>query len=229
MRNKYSKYNKETLEVVVKESGSWFEVCVKLDLNPVTGAQTHIKKRVVGYEIDFSHFRGQGWRKDREFLNERVDITEYLNNNRFIKSSSLRSKLIKCGYKGSNCEICGLSKWNNESIPLELDHINSNHFDNRLENLQIICPNCHALETLKRRKKPEKIKIERTRKSKGVPKPRQRKVIRPSLEILLSEIKETNYCAVGRKYGVSDNCIRKWIKWESAGMVDNSVLETEVK
>jgi hypothetical protein len=45
----------------------------------------------------------------------------------------------------------------------------------------------------------------------GIPRPHTRKVERPSYEQLLKEIEETSYLAVGRKYGVSDNAVRKWI------------------
>ena len=42
------------------------------------------------------------------------------------------------------CEECGLAVWNGRPIPLELDHVNGRYTDNRLENLRILCPNCHA-------------------------------------------------------------------------------------
>ncbi len=226
----YNKYTKELLEAHIKDSSNWFEVCVKFNLRPLSGSQGHLKKRAVDYNIDFSHFLGKAWRRDREFPSEKVDTKEYLSNDKFVKSSSLRIRLIRDGYKKNMCELCGLSEWRGEQIPLELDHINSNHFDNSLENLQIICPNCHAQETLKRKKSNTASKEKKGfPKRRGVSKPSLRKVLRPPLETLIREVKKTGYCAVGRKYGVSDNCIRKWIKWESDGMVDNSVLETEVK
>jgi hypothetical protein len=51
------------------------------------------------------------------------------------------------------------------------------------------------------------------RGSHGVPVPQSRKVERPPYEQLLEEIEATSYLAVGRKYGVSDNAVRKWIRW----------------
>ena len=74
-----------------------------------------------------------------------------MDNECFINSSKLRNKLIEEGVKEDKCEICGLSEWLGEHIPLELDHIDSNHENNNLVNLQIICPNCHAIETKKRK------------------------------------------------------------------------------
>jgi hypothetical protein len=119
---------------------------------------------------------------------------------------------------------------------LILDHVNGVRDDNRLENLRIVCPNCAAtLDTHCGRKnrleitrdcalcgKPFIVKRSthrycspacgtRSPGPRGRPYPDQRKVQRPPYEQLLQEIAETNYSAVGRKYGVSDNAIRKWV------------------
>lgn len=68
----------------------------------------------------------------------------YFGTGKYINSHVLKKKMIKDGLKQHKCEICQLTKWNDKPIPIELDHINGNHHDNRLENLRIICPNCHA-------------------------------------------------------------------------------------
>lgn len=68
----------------------------------------------------------------------------YLNTDKFITSHKLRLKLLEDGIKEHKCELCGNTEWNEEQIPLELHHINGVHKDNRLENLQLLCPNCHA-------------------------------------------------------------------------------------
>lgn len=69
----------------------------------------------------------------------------YLYRGSNIKSHELKLKLIRDGIKIAKCESCKLSNWFDKEIPLELHHINSDRFDNRLDNLQILCPNCHAL------------------------------------------------------------------------------------
>jgi 5-methylcytosine-specific restriction endonuclease McrA len=76
--------------------------------------------RIKRLDLDTSHFLGQGWRK------------------------GLKERLIREGLKQRKCEMCGRAGWRDRPIPLELDHINGRRQDNRLQNLRILCPNCHA-------------------------------------------------------------------------------------
>ena len=71
----------------------------------------------------------------------------YINNHIAISSDKLKKKMIKDGVKEARCEICGLTEWQGKPIPLELHHINGNHYDNTFSNLMILCPNCHAQQT----------------------------------------------------------------------------------
>ena len=71
----------------------------------------------------------------------RKDILEFLNGN--ATNSRNRTKLIECGIKEEKCECCGLSEWMGKPIPLELHHKDFNHYNNALDNLQILCANCH--------------------------------------------------------------------------------------
>lgn len=74
------------------------------------------------------------------------DSVYYIDNNIPISSSKLREKLIRDGIKERKCEICGASEWFGTVLPLELHHINCDHSDNSLDNLQILCPNCHSIQ-----------------------------------------------------------------------------------
>lgn len=84
-------------------------------------------------------------RKGIPHLEGRVLLEEYFCGRRNTTASNLRRKLIEEGIKEYKCEKCGRSEWEGKPIPLELHHKNMNHGDNRLENLQILCSNCHSL------------------------------------------------------------------------------------
>jgi Zn finger protein HypA/HybF involved in hydrogenase expression len=142
MRNKYTK---EQLEIAVASSTTWADVCRKLGVKPMTGSQTHLKKRAVDFNINYVHFVGSAFNKGRTF--EKRDALEYCFNGSTINSHRLKEKLIRDGYKEKRCEKCNLTEWLGEEIPLELDHIDGNHLNNEFKNLQIICPNCHAVKT----------------------------------------------------------------------------------
>jgi hypothetical protein len=147
----------------------------------------------------------------------------------------LKRRLYKAGLKERRCELCGQGEeWCGRTMSLILDHINGVFDDNRLENLRIVCPNCNAtLDTHCGRKNRAAPKAcarcgkefaprkwdqrycsqycgTRTRAHVAA-KPERRKVERPPYEQLLAELKATNFCAVARKYGVSDNAVRKWV------------------
>jgi 5-methylcytosine-specific restriction endonuclease McrA len=68
-----------------------------------------------------------------------------IENSTYVSSNDLRQRLIKEGIFEYRCMGCGLDTWLDQPIPLELDHINGSRSDQRLENLRLLCPNCHAL------------------------------------------------------------------------------------
>ena len=68
----------------------------------------------------------------------------YITNGIYISAPRLRNKLFRDGLKEQKCECCGLTEWMNKPIPLELHHKDHNHFNNDLNNLEVLCSNCHA-------------------------------------------------------------------------------------
>lgn len=146
------------------------------------------------------------------------------------KSSTLLKRLIKEGLKKNECENpkcpCKNGYWLDNPISYQLHHINGKHDDNRLENLQILCPNCHSQTDNWGTKKLKNINYckdcgkEISRSSTycikcAVKHRKQFKVDpkdRPDKEKLLSLIKEYPFTKIGEMYGVTDNTIRKWCK-----------------
>lgn len=142
----------------------------------------------------------------------------------------LRRAMIDSGVE-YHCDICKLKEWQGKNIVIEVHHIDGDNLNNKLDNLQFLCPNCHSQTDNFRVKNIEPTNIEPLKNQcycgnlKQVGSllcracnnklPKARKVIRPSKEQLQVDLEELkyNYSAVGRKYGVSDNAIRKWRKW----------------
>ena len=92
-------------------------------------------------DIDYSHFTGRA----RKYAKPNTtNIQDYLNNKIKISSSDLKNKLIKEGLKENKCEICGISEWQGKELICQLHHIDGNHYNNNLDNLQMLCPNCHS-------------------------------------------------------------------------------------
>ena len=131
--------NKQELEQIVKKSFSYADVCRALEVPPRGTYYTTIKKLIK--DLDISHFNKGAWNKGRKIKSasyQKAPIQQILiENSPHTNSGKLRARLIKEGLKESKCEICGCTE------SLELHHINGNHQDNRLENLQILCANCH--------------------------------------------------------------------------------------
>lgn len=73
-------------------------------------------------------------------------------------TSKLSKRLVKEGYKKYQCEECGIKKWNKKPISLELNHKDGNNGNHKLENLELLCPNCHSQTSTYRSKKLKVIK-----------------------------------------------------------------------
>ena len=149
---KRRKWTIEQLQVAVKESYSYRQVIDKLGLIAAGGNYAQLQKYIQEYNLDTSHFVGQGWRRGRTFETKPViALEDILVKNSTFQSYKLKKRLFKAGLKIPKCEECGWCKQrDNGQIPVELDHINGDKYDNRLENLRILCPNCHSLKSTHR-------------------------------------------------------------------------------
>ncbi len=143
------RYTKENLESIVKECKSIRQVLQKLGLKEAGGNYQNIKTRIKVYNIDTSHFhgklwnKGKKWSKVKDISNKLVEHSTY-SSGLPISTYVLKNQLLKLEYKKYMCETCNGIEWLGNPIPLELHHVNGNKFDNRLENLKLLCPNCHT-------------------------------------------------------------------------------------
>lgn len=145
MKSHYTTTNQEFVNAV-KTSFSIRQTLQKLNLMPTGGNYRTIQRRIKRDGLDTSHFTGQKTNKGKKFPEQTKPLNFYLCDNcpTIITSHKLRLRLINEGLKQPICEICKLSEWNGEPIPLELHHCDGDNRNNELSNLQILCPNCHA-------------------------------------------------------------------------------------
>ena len=212
-------WNLEEIKNAVKDSINFTEVLEKLNIPRQGNNSSTLRKILDLNNIDYSHFTGRA----RSYVTNYVHANEFLNNTKTIKSSKLKIKLLKENLLENKCAICGISNWLDKPITLQLHHIDGNPTNNNLNNLQLLCPNCHSQTENycgKANNNPKKYYCkncgkEITKKATYCPMCagyHKRKVIyRPSAEQLIQDFKDLkHFVQVGKKYNVSDQAVRKW-------------------
>lgn len=163
---KKKNYTDEEFKEAVEKSRSYSGVCRLIGLSPKSGNIKTVKNKIKEMNLDLSHFTFQRWNKgltgnDHSSIKKKP-LNEIFISNSGWSSHNIRLKLFKENIKEKKCEQCGRTTWEGVDIPLELHHINGIHTDNRLSNLKILCPNCHALISVDskfgRYKKTEEVK-----------------------------------------------------------------------
>lgn len=216
--------DKYELEKVVKESKTKTECLIKMGLRAAGGNYKTITKYIEEYQISTEHFdihQARIYKMNQINSKRKIPLSEILTENSTYNRHRLKERLYDENIKLRQCELCGQGEiWNGMKMSLIIDHINGIWDDNRIENLRIVCPNCNAtLPTHcgKNRRNivdEEKIdgrKIMTDTKLKFYE--NSRKTQRPDYNTLKTEIDNLGYVKTGKKYGVSDNAIRKWLRF----------------
>jgi len=140
-------WSTEQLKNAVKNSFSYRQVLAKLGLREAGGNYEQIKKYIREYKLDIKHFKGRGWNAGLRGIGKpRIPLEQILKKGTYFQSFKLKKRLFSAELKHQKCERCGWAEKTKDGyLPLELDHINGDRHDNRLENLRILCPNCHSL------------------------------------------------------------------------------------
>lgn len=155
---RHRSWNSDQLKVAVRNSFSYRQVLKKLNLRPAGGNYDQIKKYIKELFLDIHHFKGQGWNLGLNGIGKpRIPLSEILVKGSFFQSYKLKKRLFAKNLKPKHCELCGWAIVTEDGyLPLELDHVNGDRSDNRIENLRVVCPNCHSLSKYHRGRKNKK-------------------------------------------------------------------------
>ena len=129
--------NEVNFKKVCEESKSMAEAAVKLGLHFNT-----FKKYAIKFNCYQTNQSGKGISKP---LPPKIELEEILNGEHpHFQTFKLKNRLLKNNILENKCSVCDIEEWNGKKINMELDHIDGNRTNHKLENLRMLCPNCHS-------------------------------------------------------------------------------------
>jgi hypothetical protein len=147
------RYTDKELQEAVRECHSMRAVLQKVGLVPAGGNYEVVKKRIKELNLDTSHFTGQGHLRGKNHAFRTRNLQQVLVHRKLENTWRLKNRLIQEGLKDRRCELCRLTTWLSCPIPLEIHHKDGDRTNNSLHNIELLCPNCHALTDNYRGKK----------------------------------------------------------------------------
>jgi len=140
------RWSEADFRAAVARSENIAQVIRALGLALAGGSYRTVAHYIALWDLDTSHFTGQAWVGTRPWKApaQRYTLKTIFCDNSTYPTSRLLEMMLREGYRVRRCESCGLNEWLGRPIAIEVDHINGKGNDHRLENLRLLCPNCHA-------------------------------------------------------------------------------------
>lgn len=218
-------YTDEALIAAIKDSLTYADVLRCLGLRVHSSRYKRVQKDVQRLGLDTSHFLRNRIGMSKP-INIEKPLEELLLEGTEVHTHRLKKRLIKAGLLEEKCHICEVLHWQGRKLSLHLDHIDGNRRNNTLENLRLLCPNCHSLTETYCGNKNKKhsyscldcgIQISKlgircrscSHKHSGYVKPT--KIAWGNLEDLIKEVEATSYTSVAKRLNVSANAVKKHI------------------
>lgn len=148
MRARYLMFSKDELQDMLNSSSTLTDFGEKLGYSRKGNSGiAAAKKCIAKFGLDCSHIRSIRNMKNGKNANYgRIDMNKFKKRSsceKKPKRQSIRANLINI--RGNRCENCGLEEWLGKPIPLQLHHKDGDGWNNELANLELLCPNCHAM------------------------------------------------------------------------------------
>ena len=139
-------WSKEKLEETVNKANCWFNWLDLLNIPKAGCNYRTLKNKAKEYNIDISHFSymfGKTHNGKRSVKNQTTD--DFFSSENSHNKGILKREYIRRILGGEEkCEICGIGEWIGKPITMQIHHKDGNNKNNSIDNLQLLCPNCHA-------------------------------------------------------------------------------------
>jgi Zn finger protein HypA/HybF involved in hydrogenase expression len=208
---------------MVETSISIGDICQKLTARKGGSVFSNIKHRIKTMDLNTDHFINGRVGKYNPSYVSREEFIQRIVEKKPMELAWLKKKLIEFSIIPNKCNDCKIeNSWNGKPLTLQLDHIDGDFTNNVIDNLRLLCPNCHSQTptfSMGKRIKNKYVCLDCGCETSGYSDrchmcshKKKRKVIHPTKEELEKLVKSTPMTKIGSAFGVTDNAVRKWCK-----------------